>query len=379
MTAQPFKHKAAWMLGLLVFLFVVAFIFYKSTAASKPEGDKPKPATPVQVITLQPQNVTQTLQGIGSVEPLQSVVLRAQIDGILQALYFTEGSMVKKGELLARIDDRTLRASLQQAQAELARNQALLKTAEADLQRYQNLLKEDAIASQTVEQQSAQVAQAKAAILANQANIAATQVQLSFTEIRSPLNGRVGLRRLDAGNLVRSSDAQGLVTVTQLNPISVVFSLPQAALPLLKQRLKENTVTVNAYDRAGGQALAQGRLLTLDNQIDSNTGTLRLKAEFSNTQEQLWPGQFVTVALQGPRQEQVLAVPIRALQRGPEQTFVYRLKGDEAEIVPVQLGLENEDLAVITQGLKPGDRIVVDGQSRLKPNAKVRVLPAPGV
>jgi membrane fusion protein, multidrug efflux system len=287
---------------------------------------------------------------------------------------FDEGQQVKKGQLLARIDDRTIIANLRQAEAEKARNEAQLRAAKLDQSRYNNLLAEEAISRQTVEQQGALVEQLEAAIRANEATIAAQQVQLSYTQITSPVTGRVGLRRIDAGNLVQAGDVNGLVAVTQVDPISVIFTLPQELLVTL-QGLTHGAPTahVGAYDRDGGVLLAEGKLKTIDNQVDAGTGTIRLRAEFTNKDGKLWPGQFVMVRLQTGISDGALVVPARTVKQGLQGPFVFRVREQRAEVVPVQVGYSNDEFAVIREGLTEGDSIVSDGHSRLTPNAVVKL------
>jgi RND family efflux transporter MFP subunit len=342
-----------------------------TVAAGPPKGPPP---VPVSVVAVEQRDVPQLAAGIGTVQSLHSVVLRPQVSGIVTDVLFDEGQQVKKGQLLARIDDRTIIANLRQAEAEKARNEAQLRAAKLDQSRYNNLLAEEAISRQTVEQQGALVEQLEAAIRANEATIAAQQVQLSYTQITSPVTGRVGLRRIDAGNLVQAGDVNGLVAVTQVDPISVIFTLPQELLVTL-QGLTHGAPTahVGAYDRDGGVLLAEGKLKTIDNQVDAATGTIRLRAEFTNKDGKLWPGQFVMVRLQTGISDGALVVPARTVKQGLQGPFVFRVREQRAEVVPVQVGYSNDEFAVIREGLTEGDSIVSDGHSRLTPNAVVKL------
>jgi RND family efflux transporter MFP subunit len=342
-----------------------------TVAAGPPKGPPP---VPVSVVAVEQRDVPQLAAGIGTVQSLHSVVLRPQVSGIVTDVLFDEGQQVKKGQLLARIDDRTIIANLRQAEAEKARNEAQLRAAKLDQSRYNNLLAEEAISRQTVEQQGALVEQLEAAIRANEATIAAQQVQLSYTQITSPVTGRVGLRRIDAGNLVQAGDVNGLVAVTQVDPISVIFTLPQELLVTL-QGLTHGAPTahVGAYDRDGGVLLAEGKLKTIDNQVDAATGTIRLRAEFTNKDGKLWPGQFVMVRLQTGMSDGALVVPARTVKQGLQGPFVFRVREQRAEVVPVQVGYSNDEFAVIREGLTEGDSIVSDGHSRLTPNAVVKL------
>lgn len=334
----------------------------------------PAPIT-VTVTRVEQRDVPHLARGIGNVRSLNSVTLRSQIDGILTETPFEEGQRVERGALLAKIDDRAILATLAQARADKARNLAQRHAAQLDLTRYRDLYSKDkAIPRQTLDQAAALVEELEAAIAANEAAIAAAEVQLSYTRIVSPLTGRLGLRRVDPGNLVRAADTEGLVTVTQLDPIAVVFSLPQDMLPRLRTLLHGAApVAVTAMDQDGSQVLATGRLAFIDNQIDPATGTIRLKAEFPNAEERLWPGQFVTVELAVGNSPAAMVVALKAVQLGIDGSFVYRVTGDKVEAVPVSIGYQNDDIAVIASGLAPGDTVVLDGQSRLKPGATVRI------
>ncbi|WP_235216962.1 efflux RND transporter periplasmic adaptor subunit [Archangium violaceum] len=326
------------------------------------------------------RDIPHLIRGIGTVQSLHSVVVRTQVDGLLTRVNFQEGQHVNEGDLLARIDDRTIAAEIAQARAEKARNEAQLQAARLDLERYGNLVRDEAIARQTVDQQKAQVEQLEATVRANEATIAAAQVRLSYTRITAPVTGRVGLRRVDPGNVVRASDAQGLVTVTQMNPIAVIFSLPQDELPRLQPLLRAPAGTpVTAFNRAGGEALAEGRLLMIDNQINPTTGTISLKAEFPNAEGKLWPGQFVTVELSLGESQGATVVSARAVQRGLQGAFVFRVDEAKATVVPVTVGYADDELAVVTSGVAPGDTVVSDGQSRLKAGSTVKVAPPAGL
>lgn len=361
-----------WKASSLITLVVTLAVLGGCKKSDDPH-EKAKPPVPVNVATVTMQDVPYSLSGLGNVLALNEALIRPQIDGLLTAVHFKEGQTVQAGTLLASIDDRSIAANLAQARAEKARNTALLEAAEADLKRFQELAQKNLVARQSLDQQTAQVGQLCAAIKGNDAAIAAAGVQLSYTRITSPLNGRVGIRHVDPGNVVRSSDTQGLVTVTQMSPIAVLFSLPQGSLGQIQPLLGQQAEVI-AYERDGGQELARGTLQTVDNHIDSTTGTIKLKATFPNTPERLWPGQFVTIQLRVATQKGALVVPVRALQQGRDQPFVYRIKGGKAEAVNVKTGISTEDVATITEGLALGDQVVVDGQSRLKPGAEVKVV-----
>ncbi|MFK0090538.1 efflux RND transporter periplasmic adaptor subunit [Pseudomonas sp. NPDC090755] len=335
------------------------------------------PTIPVRVVSVKQQDVPRYVSGIGSVLSLHSVVIRPQVEGVLTRLLVKEGQWVKQGDLLATIDDRSIRASLEQAQAQLGQSQAQLQVAGVDLKRYRLLSTDNSVSRQTLDQQQALFNQLQATVLGHQAAIAAAQVQLSYTQIRSPVTGRVGIRNVDEGNFLRVADTQGLFSVTQIDPIGVEFSLPQNMLPTLQALLKAQVpAAVQAYlegdGDSGGTLLGEGRLTLIDNQVAANTGTIRVKAEFANPDARLWPGQLVTLKLQTALDQDALVVPPQVVQRGIDGHFVYRLVGDKVESVPVKV-LYQDSVLNIVAGVGKGDKLVSDGQSRLKPGATVEV------
>lgn len=357
----------------LIVLLALAWWFSQRQAA--PQNHAPS-AVPVRVIKVAQQDVPRFATAIGSVLSLHSVQIRPQVDGILTQVLVKEGQWVKQGDLLAVIDDRAIRASLDQARALLEQSQAQLQVAAVDLKRYRLLSSDDGVSKQTFDQQQALVKQLQATAKGNQAAIVNAQVQLSYTQIRSPVTGRVGIRNVDPGNLVRSSDTQSLFSVTQIDPIAVEFALPQQLLPTLQQLLKApEPALVQAFMDADHQRtlLGEGRLALIDNQISANTGTLRIKAEFDNKDGLLWPGQLVTVKLRTGLDRGALVVPPPVVQRGIDGHYVYRLDGDKVTSVPVKVLFQDSDLTIIS-GVAAGDQLVADGQSRLKPGARVEVL-----
>ncbi|MDD2057399.1 efflux RND transporter periplasmic adaptor subunit [Pseudomonas sp. GD03860] len=351
-----------------------AFWLYGRTGEEKAAHN---PAIPVRVVAVKQQDVPRYVSGIGSVLSLHSVVIRPQVEGVLTRLLVKEGQWVKQGDLLATIDDRGIRASLEQAKAQLGQSQAQLQVAGVDLKRYKLLSTDNGVSRQTLDQQQALFNQLQATVLGNQAAIAAAQVQLSYTQIRSPVTGRVGIRNVDEGNFLRVADAQGLFSVTQIDPIGVEFSLPQHMLPTLQGLLKaQSPAAVQAYlegdGDSGGTLLGEGRLTLIDNQVAANTGTIRVKAEFDNTDARLWPGQLVTLKLQTALDQKALVVPPQVVQRGIDGHYVYRVVGDKVESVPVKV-LYQDSVLNIVAGVASGDKLVSDGQSRLKPGATVEV------
>ena len=344
---------------------------------------QPAPATraqtaiPVRVVSVVQQNVPRYASAIGSVLSLHSVEVRPQVEGVLTQVLVKEGQWVKEGDLLATLDDRAIRANLDQARAELGQSQAQIQVANVDLQRYRLLSTDNGVSKQTLDQQQALVNRLQATVKGNQAAIANAEVQLSYTQIRSPVTGRVGIRNVDPGNLVRTSDTRSLFSVTQIDPIAVEFALPQQMLPTLQSLLKAPTpALVQAYMDADGERslLGEGHLALIDNQISATTGTVRVKAEFDNKDGRLWPGQLVTIRLRTAVEENALVVPPPVVQRGVDGHFVYRLDGDKVSSVPVKVLYQDSGLNIIA-GVKPGERLVLDGQSRLKPGSRVEVAP----
>jgi RND family efflux transporter MFP subunit len=373
------QQKPALLVALLILLAALG-VWY-ATKPAKAKLASPA-AIPVRVVNVTEKDVPRFVSGIGSVLSLHSVVVRPQIDGILTNIMVKEGQLVKKGDLLATIDDRSIRASLDQARAQLGESQAQLQVAQVNLKRYKLLSVDDGVSKQTYDQQQALVNQLKATAQGNQASIDAAQVQLSYTQIRSPVTGRVGIRTVDEGNFLRMTDTQGLFTVTQIDPIAVEFSLPQQMLPTLQGLINDpQRAQVKAYigadtDGETGNLLGEGHLTLIDNQINANTGTIRAKAEFNNPGQKLWPGLLVTVKIQTALDKNALVVPPNVVQRGLDQHFVYRLNGDKVETVPVQLVYQDSGQNII-KGVRPGDKLVSDGQSRLKPGSTVQVLTEP--
>ncbi|WP_434677847.1 efflux RND transporter periplasmic adaptor subunit [Pseudomonas sp. R1-18] len=332
---------------------------------------------PVKVVKVKVEDVPRFVTGIGSVLSLQSVVIRPQVDGILTRVLVKEGQQVKAGDLLATLDDRSIRASLEQAKAQLAQSRAQLEVAQLDLKRYRQLTEGNGISRQTYDQQQALVNQLSATLLGNQASINAAQVQLSHTQIRSPVTGRVGIRNVDEGNFLRVSDAEGLFSVTQIDPVAVEFSLPQQMLPTLQSLIaNSSSAAVQAYlgDGGNGLLLGEGELALIDNQVSATTGTIRAKARFANPRELLWPGQLVTVKIQTGIERASLKVPPQVVQRGIDQHFAYRVTADEkVEVVPVKVLYQDSDMTLIS-GPQAGDVLVSDGQSRLRPGTRIEVV-----
>lgn len=324
-------------------------------------------------VTARKGDINVTLNALGTVTPMAAVTVRTQINGQLMQVGFQEGQVVHEGDFLAEIDPRPYTIALAQAEGQLIRDQALLKDAEVNLARYKKLVAQDSLAKQQLDTQESLVQQYKGAVQSDQAQIDAAKLNLTYCRITAPVSGRVGLRQVDPGNYVKTSDTDGLVTITQLQPITVLFSLPEDNLPAIMQRLKEGaTLEVLAYDRTQSTKLATGKLVSVDNQIDTSTGTIKLRAQFDNEDSGLFPNQFVNVRLLVNTLRDVTVIPTAAIQRGTPGTFVYRInEGNAVVIQKVKLGPAEGDNIIITEGLAPSDRVVIDGADKLREGAKV--------
>src|SRR5215471_293942 len=361
---------------LLVLAMIGAAVWYYPRPEPQPKtGGRNQGPAPVAVATVQKGDMPVSLTGLGTVTPLATVTVKTQINGYLTEVAFREGQMVKKGDFLAQIDPRPYQVALEQAEGQLAKDQALLRNAQLDLVRYNTLVAQNSIATQTRDTQISLVAQDQAAIKTDQALIDAQKLNLVYAHIVSPVTGRVGLRQVDAGNYVQTSDANGIVVVTQLQPISVIFTLPEDNLPAVLKRVHAGTtLSVTAYDRTGVTAPGNGRLETVDNQIDTATGTVKLRAIFDNEQEILFPNQFVNVQLLVDTLHDTDIVPVSAVQHGAPGAFVYVVKPDQtAAVQKVKLGPSDGQHIAVLDGLQPGEKVVVDGSDRLREGAKVMV------
>jgi multidrug efflux system membrane fusion protein len=330
---------------------------------------------PVQVgtATASTADLPHVLEALGTVTPLATVTVRTRIDGQLMQVGFREGQHVRRGEFLALIDPRPYQAALNQAEGQLARDKALLRNAEVDLVRYRQLVAEDSIARQQLDTQESLVRQYRATVAVDQAQVDSARLNLGYCRIVSPVDGRVGLRQVDEGNYVQTSDANGIVVIAQMQPITVVFAIPQDDLPQVLERLRDGaTLPAEAFDRAGTRRLAAGVLATLDNQIDTSTGTIKLKAQFDNADEQLFPNQFVNVRLLVNTVRNATVVPSAAVQRGAKGTYVYVVGADgTASAQLVTVGLSVGELTQVTRGIEPGQTVVTDGVDRLRDGIKV--------
>jgi multidrug efflux system membrane fusion protein len=351
--------------------------FENARAADHEKKDSGREAVTVETALASRNDVPVYLEGLGTVQAFYTVTVTARVDGELQKVGFVEGQTLKKGDLIAQIDPRPYRAALDQSTATRAKDVAQLASAKADLDRYELLAPQNLTSKQTLDSQHALVAQLQAQIKGDQANIDNARTQLSYTTITSPIQGKTGIRRVDPGNNVHATDTNGIVVVTQVQPIACIFTLPEEALPTLNTALERGTVTVAALSRDGKTELDTGTIALVDNQIDQSTGTIRVKATFPNPHNALWPGEFINARVLVSTQRSALTVPSNAIQRGPNGTFTYVVKADSTvEARPLQVGNDNNSLTVITAGLKEGEQVVLSNQYRLRPGAYVRSVSA---
>jgi len=348
---------------------------HKADEASR-AGGRP---TPVTVAAAERRDVPIYLEGLGSVAGAVSVAVRSQVDGRLDKLFFLEGQAVHRGDVLVQLDPRPFQAQLEQAQGALARDKAQLESSRRDLARYDELADKNLIPRQQADDQRATAGQFAGAVQIDEAAIATARLNLDYARIVSPIDGLVGIRNVDPGNLVHVSDQNPIVTVTQLDPVAVIFSLPQDALSDVAQHQAEAPLDVVVMSRDGASELGRGKLAVIDNAITATTATMRLKAFVPNPKRALWPNQFVKVRLLVSVQSGVVVVPAPALQRGPQGTFVYVAgKDDTAQVRPVTVASLQGELAVISRGLEAGESVVTEGQAQLRPGAKIAAHPAGG-
>lgn len=347
----------------------------RPAAAQQPPPQQQPPPVPVLTALTRVGDVPIFLTGIGTVQASNTVTVKVRVDGQLQAVNFTEGQEVHKGDVIAQIDPAPFQAQLAQVQATKARDEAQLANARADLERFIGL--RDYATRQSVDTQKALVAQLEAAVRLDQAQIDYATVQLNYTTIHAPIDGRTGVRLVDEGNIVHASDQTGLVVITQLEPISANFTLPEDTLDQVRRAMDNGTLKVFAFARGGGQPRAEGSLLLVDNQIDQTTGTIRLKASFPNKDRALWPGQFVEVRLMTEIRHNGVTVPSSVVQRGPNGAYAYVVRPDRTvEMRPITVAELRNNVALIDKGLGAGDEVVVDGQYKLRPGARVSTQPA---
>jgi len=368
------------LLGIGVGLAVVAgagwYISRGGTGTPSPSAGRAGAgiAVPVGLATVTKGDIPVVLRALGTVTPLNTVNVKTQISGQLVEVLFKEGQLVKQGELLAVVDPRPYDVALQQATGQMQRDEALLKNAQVDHERYKKLVAQDSIARQQLDTQAALVRQYEAAIVVNQALVDAAKLNVTYTKIVAPLTGRIGLRMVDKGNYVTMGDATSICVIIQVQPISVIFPIPEDALPPVRKRLRAGaSLEVRALDRAQKVELGVGKLDTTDNVIDTTTGTVKLRAIFDNSDDSLFPNQFVNVRMLVDTVKDAMVVPVAAIQRGQPGIFVYLVKADDTvEIRVVELGATDGEKVAIAKGLQVGDQVVIDGTDRLREGAKIR-------
>jgi multidrug efflux system membrane fusion protein len=366
-----------WRAILWLLLAGAGLAYFGAMRGRLPAATPPKAvvaAVPVMASKVRRADVPIFLSGLGTVQAFNSVLVKARVDGQIVKIIFSEGKEVRAGDILAEIDPAPLEANLAQAQANKLKDEAQLANAKLDLDRYTRLAATNAVSTQQLETARSLVGQLTASIKADEAMIDMAQVQLNYAHIRSPIDGRVGTRLVDAGNIVHASDTTGIVTINQLRPIFVVFSLPADSLAQLRAKVKIGEVEVAAQDRSG-QDLARGKLTVIDNQINATTGTINYKATFANADESLWPGQFVNVRVQLDVLRDAIAVPVTAVQYGPDGPFCFVIGPDRiAQKRAIKTGVLNKTTAVVTDGLAPGEEVVTEGQYRIEAGSPVEVI-----
>jgi len=371
--------RKAWVPGMVALALVAAGGAWLADRTPAAAEGSPAPPPPVPVVSgiVKAEDVPILKTGIGTVSAFNTVTVKVRVDGQLDKVAFTEGQEVKAGDLLAQIDPRPYRAALDQATAAKAKDEALLANAKRDLTRDEGLIGKQFVSQQVLDTQRTLVDQDTALVASDQATIDAAKVNLAYTTITSPLDGVTGIRLVDQGNIVHATDTTGLVVITQTHPISVIFTLPENLLDAINQARAGGTpLKVYAYSADDTARLGEGTLALIDNQIDQSTGTLKLKATFPNSNNALWPGEFVTTRLQLATRKGGLTIPAQTIQRGPNGTFVWVIKPDDSvEMRAVTVGQINGDTALIDKGLAAGDTVVVDGQYKVKVGVKVTATP----
>jgi len=377
--SEPARPKQRWLLSLVILALcgggvAVSYPWLKPLLAGKPPAGPP-PARIIPVVTAKVERTDMDLylNGLGTVTSFKTVTIRSRVDGEIKKVAFTEGQTVHEGDLLIEIDARQYRVQLIEAEAQLQRDHATLKLALLDLERYESLIGTRAVTQQQFDSQRALVDQSQATIKVDEALIENVKLNLEYCRITAPIDGRIGLRMVDLGNLVRANEVSGLAVITQLHPIAVVFTIPQDDIARVQQKMQSETqLTVEAYDREMKILLATGKLAAIDNQVDATTGTVRLKAIFENEKGMLFPNQFVNCRLLVETLPQAIVIPTAAVQHGPEATYVYVVKSDSTvELRPITVGPNEGDRTVIASGLEPGETVVVEGVDKLQKGSKV--------
>ncbi|WP_435945595.1 MdtA/MuxA family multidrug efflux RND transporter periplasmic adaptor subunit [Dryocola sp. BD586] len=386
-------HTTRWLLIAGTAIVVIAAVyFWRSGATGEPDAQKSTQQqapggrrgmrggalAPVQAATATSESVPRYLTGLGTITAANTVTVRSRVDGQLLAIHFQEGQQVKAGDLLAEIDPSQFKVALAQAQGQLAKDQATLANARRDVGRYQQLAKTNLVSRQELDAQQALVSESAGTVKADEAAVASAQLQLDWSRITAPVDGRVGLKQVDVGNQISSGDTTGIVVLTQTHPIDLVFTLPESEIAtVVKAQKAGSALSVEAWDRTNKQKLSTGSLLSLDNQIDATTGTIKLKARFNNEDDALFPNQFVNARMLVDTQQNAVVIPTAALQMGNEGSFVWVLNADnKVSKHLVTTGIQDSQKVVITAGISAGDRVVTDGIDRLTEGAKVEVVEA---
>jgi multidrug efflux system membrane fusion protein len=365
------KTRAFWGLGLTLAI-CAALAGCSSQQAKSAKASGPPPAVPVGVATVQQGNFNVYLTGLGSVQAFNTVSLKTRIDGQIMQVNFQEGQDVKVGELLIVIDPRPYQVALQQAQANLQKDEAQLTNAKAQYERNKVLYEQGVIAKQDLDTLQASFGTYEGTIASDKAAIANANLNLTYCYIKSPINGRIGLRQVDSGNYVTAAGGTPMLVITQLHPIAVVFTLPEDQLQVVSQQMKQGALTVDAYSRDDQTKLGTGKLLTIDNEIDQTTGTAKLKGVFDNPENTLWPNQFVNVHLLLEARKDAITAPASAMQRGPDGTFAYVVDANNTvQMRPVKVDLTQGSTVVVASGLQAGEKVVTDGQEKLQPGSHV--------
>jgi multidrug efflux system membrane fusion protein len=376
------KGRFRWQKWLAIILLLAVAAYLIKLLSTQPEEDYKKsdqftdPEVAVATVAATQSDFPVYLTGLGTVTALRTVTVRSRVDGELIHVAFKEGQMVHAGDLLAEIDPRAFQVQLMQAEGQLLRDEALLKNAEIDLVRYKTLLEQDSIAAQQTVTQESLVKQFKGTVAMDRGLVADAKLQLSYARITAPIAGRLGLRLIDQGNIVQASDANGLAVITQIQPIAVVFTLPEDDLQaVMKQFHSGKSLPIEAYDRSGKIRLAEGQLLAVDNQIDISTGTVKLKGQFANEDGALFSNQFVNIRMKMDTLRSVTIIPAAAIQRGTIDPFVYVVKEDQTiSVRPLTLGPTEGEKVAVMEGLQPDELVVVDGADKLRENIKVKLI-----
>ena len=373
-------RKTFLLLGTALLIGAGAGVYVLHTPAPSHAAEPKAPSTAVPAVPVTASHahrgdVPIVLEGLGTVTPINTATIHTQVQGTLDSVDFIEGQDVKRGHVLAKIDPRVFEAQVDQAEAALARDQASLKNAQVNLARTQPLAARGFATQQLLDTQDSQVAQSQGTVALDRAALEAAQTQLSYTTITAPFDGVTGIRRIDPGNIVHPTDATGLVILTQLQPISIIFTLPSTDIPEVQKAIASGEASVDAYDAANTHKLDHGSLMLIDNQVDASTGTVRLKASFPNERKNLWPGSFVNIHLTIAIRHDAVTVPLTAVQQGPNGAFVYVVDANHVVSArAIKAGQSREDRVLIDQGLSGGETVVTAGQYRLKPGTSVEIV-----